>query len=664
MYGRTFERNAPHTGTTPTTRAQHSASSVIADNSRIHATHIDDVLCPAVLCRACLPLVAYYTVPVRRLLLPLLLAASSVLTARLLDDVRLCSLSCQPLISPFSPSTSSPRQLIHCSAVGMRGSLRRCRSHASFASPPSSSSAAAACTSRFPRLHSQPASHSDAAFSTLSSAQLASSRSLPDLLRCRPPHALSPPTRSYHAASHSLRISASHRSSLTLHTQTSPWQHTASTATQSSSSTYNSPFSLPSCHFSSTVIAPLHPPFPSKLTDTEVPDCDDPSLNPASYPSNPALPGPLSSIRSPSHHAIRHILIYKKVTTLEEIRRGIKRSIDFPYLSADAKVLAADREHQHTIAVVRASIAVTGVEWKEVEVIDESDVRWADAIICVGGDGTFLKASRHIQETDDVPIVGVNSAPSSSFGFFSAADHHSFPALLSRLLDGTALLCPLWRARLCVNHQPVGHPVLNEILFCNPIPSATTRYLLTNHGVTQLQQSSGIWISTAAGSTGAILGAGGSLMHLSDWRFQYRIRELFSLPITHPRKLEASDWPHIHYNSTAVASSSPLLTHGFLHADFHLVSRMMSGCLYLDGSIIAIPVQFNDTVSVRRSARPLQWVCPTKEGEGIEQIDHWELVTGLRRSRMPDEGADGGQVEEGLAGTEAGRVSGVGQGKG
>ena len=453
-------------------------------------------------------------------------------------------------------------------------------------------------------------------------------------------HAPSPHARRYHRASHTWRAPISLHSALLPHTPAPTLCSHPAAATF----VQHFPFFSPSSHFS-TVLEPLASPFPNKPIDHDVPDCDEPSLNPAIHPTCPALPGPLSSLHPRSDRPIRHVLIYKKVTTLEEIRRGIKRSIDFPYLSADAKVLAADREHQHTIAVVRASIVVTGVEWKEVEVIDESDVRWADAIICVGGDGTFLKASRHIQETDDVPIVGVNSAPSSSFGFFSAADHHSFPALLSRLLDGSALLCPLWRARLCVNHQPVGHPVLNEILFCNPIPSATTRYLLTNNGVTQLQQSSGIWISTAAGSTGAILGAGGSLMHLSDWRFQYRIRELFSLPITHPRKLEASDFPHIHYNSTAVASSSPLLTHGFLGADFHLVSRMMSGCLYLDGSIIAIPVQFNDTVSVRRSARPLQWVCPTKEGEGVEQIDHWELVTGLRRSRMPEEAVEAGMGE-------------------
>ena len=394
---------------------------------------------------------------------------------------------------------------------------------------------------------------------------------------------------------------------------------------------------------STTVTSPHYPPFSTALSapEDQVAPCDAPELNPAVPPSDPPLPGPLSAHRL---QPVRRLLIYKKVTTLEEIRRGVKRSVDFPYLQQDAKVLAADREHQHTLAVVRESVALSGADWKEVEVIGAEEMRWADCIVCVGGDGTFLKASRHIAETADTPIVGVNSAPSSSFGFFSAADHHSFPALLPRVLDGSALLCPLWRARLCVNGKPIGHPVLNEILFCNPIPSATTRYLLTNGGITQLQQSSGIWISTAGGSTGAILGAGGQLMHLSDWRFQYRVRELFSLPITHPRKLEQTDFPHIHYNSSSLQSSAPLLQAGFLAHDFHFISRMMSGCLYLDGSIIAIPVQFNDRVGVRRSQRPLLWLCPTKEGQGKEQIDHWEIVTGLRRQRMPDQR----QIEEGL----------------
>ena len=194
---------------------------------------------------------------------------------------------------------------------------------------------------------------------------------------------------------------------------------------------FSYPFCSPSFHFSTTVLEPLHPPFHTKLTDTNVPECDDPNLNPATPPTAPALPGPLSALHRRSDQPIRHILIYKKVTTLEEIRRGIKRSVDFPYLSADAKVLAADREHQHTIAIVRASIAVTGVEWKEVEVIDESDVRWADAIICVGGDGTFLKASRHIQETDDVPIVASTAhrrrASASSLPPITTPSPHCLP---------------------------------------------------------------------------------------------------------------------------------------------------------------------------------------------------------------------------------------------
>ena len=299
----------------------------------------------------------------------------------------------------------------------------------------------------------------------------------------------------------------------------------------------------------------------------------------------------------------------------------------------------ADREHQHTISVVRAAIAASGVQWREVEAIDDNDIAWCDAIICVGGDGTFLKATRAISEPMGIPIVGVYSAPSSSFGFFCAADHASFPSLLTRLLSGQSLILPLWRMRVCVNNKPVGHLVLNEMLYCNPIPSGTTRYLLTNGGITQQQQSSGIWLSTAAGSTGAIHGAGGELMNLSDWRFQYQIRELFSLPITHPRTLQPTsiaEFPHIEYNPTPQTSIHTVLTHGYVEQDFSLISRMMSGCLYLDGSVIAIPVQFNDKISVRRSLRPLEWIAPTKSHDGKTIADHWELVTGLKREPLPN----------------------------
>ena len=57
---------------------------------------------------------------------------------------------------------------------------------------------------------------------------------------------------------------------------------------------------------------------------------------------------------------------------------------------------------------------------------DASD---ADLVVAVGGDGTLLAASHNVV---DVPILGVNSAPGHSVGFFCAAKRPTFRAMRRR----------------------------------------------------------------------------------------------------------------------------------------------------------------------------------------------------------------------------------------
>ena len=67
------------------------------------------------------------------------------------------------------------------------------------------------------------------------------------------------------------------------------------------------------------------------------------------------------------------------------------------------------------------------------------------------------------------------------------------------------------------------------MLFCHDCPASTTRYLLTFDGRTEDQISSGIWISTAAGSTSVIRSAGGKEMPPRSRRLQFAVREPFPL---------------------------------------------------------------------------------------------------------------------------------------
>lgn len=46
---------------------------------------------------------------------------------------------------------------------------------------------------------------------------------------------------------------------------------------------------------------------------------------------------------------------------------------------------------------------------------------WADVLIAIGGDGTFLVMSSYVQD-NQTPVLGINSNPSSSLGYLCLPD--------------------------------------------------------------------------------------------------------------------------------------------------------------------------------------------------------------------------------------------------
>eukprot|EP00457_Paulinella_chromatophora_P005551 gb/GEZN01005568.1/.p1 GENE.gb/GEZN01005568.1/~~gb/GEZN01005568.1/.p1 ORF type:complete len:483 (-),score=41.76 gb/GEZN01005568.1/:56-1504(-) len=340
-----------------------------------------------------------------------------------------------------------------------------------------------------------------------------------------------------------------------------------------------------------------------------------------SHTSTPTDTGvPLS--KYPLKSPIRHVLVFEKLSTYQQAKREQDESANasamletqhieglfredgtLPHATdrrthvtdailTDSNVLKGERENAQTLEHVKHIL--TGFPELEVhyrEIIDESDVRWADLVISVGGDGTFLKVARTFDDSVNAPLLGVNSSPSYSFGFFCATDGKRFPHTLKKILAGTLHHGELWRMELLVNGTPVKPYVLNDILLTHQIPSATCRYTLTNEGLTANQRSSGMWISTSAGSTGALLNAGGQVFPLTDRRLQYRVREL---NFVHRR-------------------AEPRLLGGVVAEDFKLVSKMQHGMLYLDGDWRGLSLDFNDIVTVRRVETPLLWFPSKKE---------------------------------------------------
>jgi NAD+ kinase len=143
-------------------------------------------------------------------------------------------------------------------------------------------------------------------------------------------------------------------------------------------------------------------------------------------------------------------------------------------------------------------------------------------VVTVGGDGTLLSASHHV---GDCPVLGVNSSPEHSIGFFCAARGDNIEAMLEgAIADALPRLC-LSRMQVEVGEEVCSRRVLNDALFCHAIPAATSRYILEFGGEAEEQRSSGLWIGPAAGSTGAIRSAGGEVLPLSSQALQLVVRE-------------------------------------------------------------------------------------------------------------------------------------------
>lgn len=184
----------------------------------------------------------------------------------------------------------------------------------------------------------------------------------------------------------------------------------------------------------------------------------------------------------------------------------------------------AHEDHEATLREVEAALDELGAE-----VISRGSPRMPmrprpDLVVTVGGDGTLLDASHLIG--DGCPLLGINSAPGHSVGFFCGGVKGQVKTTLAKALAGDLAKSELTRMRIELNGKLLHARVLNEVLFCQASPGATSRYIMTlPTGEEEEQRSSGIWVGPAAGSTAAQRSAGGTVLPLESRRLQFVVRE-------------------------------------------------------------------------------------------------------------------------------------------
>lgn len=197
-----------------------------------------------------------------------------------------------------------------------------------------------------------------------------------------------------------------------------------------------------------------------------------------------------------------------------------------------------------------------------------------DVVVVVGGDGTVLDVSHNVLLK---PLIAINSDPARSVGIFCACAADQAREAAHRVKEGNAIPTTLHRMSIILNGEVYIYPALNDVLVANVHPAMMSRYLLTAGATSERHASSGIWISTPAGSTGGIRSAGGTVLPISGRMLQYLIREPFN-----PR------------------GTGYRLARGVRHLyeGLKVQSLMTGGRIYVDGPYHELPFEMGDVLEL------------------------------------------------------------------
>ena len=242
-------------------------------------------------------------------------------------------------------------------------------------------------------------------------------------------------------------------------------------------------------------------------------------------------------------------------------------------------------EHFKTLKKVKRVLKLSGFHFKVTNRGDRFDLDQYNLIITVGGDGTFLQAARNITHQY---IFGVNSDPRWSVGMFCSADSKSFPSFVQKLISKKFSVRTLQRLVLTMKSHPPTH-FLNDVLICHKNPAAMSRYHFIIGGKKEEQKSSGLWLATAAGSSGAIHSAGGKILPVMSSKFQYIARELY-----------AAKQQKYHFRSGILQPGKTV----------SIISLMQDGVIFVDGCRTHYPFPFGQEASITPSRYPLKVIRP------------------------------------------------------
>jgi NAD+ kinase len=145
--------------------------------------------------------------------------------------------------------------------------------------------------------------------------------------------------------------------------------------------------------------------------------------------------------------------------------------------------------------------------WRISEVYDEK----ADLNICIGGDGSFLRAV-HNTNFSTIPFIGINTG---HLGFYQEISPHKLARFLDRFAEKKYELNHLSMLDSLISYENSTQMVrsLNEIVIKNSSSSIVHLDIYVDGTKLESFAGDGVILSTPAGSTAYNLSAGGCILY-------------------------------------------------------------------------------------------------------------------------------------------------------
>lgn len=211
-------------------------------------------------------------------------------------------------------------------------------------------------------------------------------------------------------------------------------------------------------------------------------------------------------------------------------------------------------------------------------------------VVVVGQDGLVANTAKYV---GDVPIVGINPDPDTFDGVLLPFRVEEARTAVQRVLKGSASLRNVTMAE-AVLHDGQRLLAFND-LFIGAKTHVSARYELHWHGKSEQQSSSGVLVSTGAGSTGWMSSVFNMARGVTGW--------LGNKSATKPVKLDWSDRALLWAVREPFASktSGTTLVAGRLDApnDLTIESRMSTGGVIFSDGIEADFLEFNGGATAR-----------------------------------------------------------------